>query len=273
MKKSTKLSQVSVSSSQKSTATNKSSQKATKSSQKVTKSSKKVVEEETKSSALQLTGSVVPKRALSAYMFYLSDVRADVTKKNPDAKNTEIVKLMAAKWNACSDAQKAKYQKLAAADVERYQKEVAQYEKLGWFTNAKGEKSTDLFKPTLGDDVVKPKKAATAFMCFSNSVRPDIMKKHPTKKITEIAAIIGEAWNKLSDKQKVPFEKKNEADKVRYQEEMDQLMTRGYFINQDGVKSTDIAVKKKRKAAAPVEDLEKSVTKKSNKRAKTELEF
>ena len=49
-------------------------------------------------------------------------------------------------------------------------------------------------------------------------------------------------------------------------------MSKGFFINQDGVKSTDIAVKKKRKAAAPVEDLEKSV-KRSNKRAKTELEF
>ena len=267
MKKSTKnSSQVSITSSQKSTASNKSSQKAT-------KSPKKVVEEESKSSALQITGSIAPKKALTAYMFFLADIRADVTKKNPEAKNTEIVKLMAAKWNAATDSQKAKYKKLAAADVVRHEKEVAQYEKKGWFTNAKGEKSTDLFKPTLSDDVVKPKKATTAFMCFANNVRPDLMKKHPEKKITELAKIIGDAWNGLSAKQKVPFEKKNEQDKVRYQEELDQLMTRGYFINQDGIKSTDIAVKKKRKAAAPVQDLEKSVTKKSNKRAKTELEF
>ena len=60
---------------------------------------------------------------------------------------------------------------------------------------------------------------------------------------------------------------------MRYQEEMDQLMSNGFFINSDGVKSTDIAVKKKRKAAVPTQDLETSV-KKSNKRAKVaELEF
>ena len=69
-------------------------------------------------------------------MFYLCDIRAEVTKKNPDAKNTEIVKLMAAKWNVCTDAQKVKYQKLAAADVLRHAKEMAQYEKKGWFVNA-----------------------------------------------------------------------------------------------------------------------------------------
>ena len=105
MKKSTKLSQVSVTSSQKSTATNKSSQKAT-------KSSKKVVEEETKSSALQLTGSVVPKRAQSGYMFFLNDVRAKYTKKHPDLKMTELCQVMAKDWNAMNETQKAKYQKM-----------------------------------------------------------------------------------------------------------------------------------------------------------------
>ena len=72
----------------------------------------------------------------------------------------------------------------------------------------------------------------------------------------------------------MPYEKKNANDKVRCQKELEQLMSQGFFVNQDGVKSTDIAVKKKRKAAAPVEELEKSI-KKSNKRVKTgeELEF
>ena len=188
MKKSTKnLSQVSGSSSQKSTASTKSIQKAT-------KSSKKVVEEESKSSALQLTGSVLPKRALSGYMFFLADVREKYVKKHPDLKMTQLSKEMANEWKGMTDDQKAKYQELAAADVERHRKEMEQYEKKGWFTNAKGEKSTDLFKPTLSDDVVKPKKAATAFMIFSNEKRPDLMKKYPDKKITEIASMLGEAW-------------------------------------------------------------------------------
>ena len=58
-------------------------------------------------------------------------------------------------------------------------------------------------------------------------------------------AEIAKEWKELKDKTK--YEKLAEEDKKRYQKEMDQLMTQGYFVNQDGVKSTDIAPKKQKK--------------------------
>ena len=50
----------------------------------------------------------------------------------------------------------------------------------------------------------------------------------------------------MTEKQKAPFYLQAENDQVRYQNEMKQLMTKGFFVNQDGVKSTDMVNKKKR---------------------------
>ena len=47
-------------------------------------------------------------------------------------------------------------------------------------------------------------------------------------------------WTKLSDKQKKKYQKLAEADKVRYDREVEFLIKNGYFINQNGEKSTDL---------------------------------
>ena len=56
-------------------------------------------------------------------------------------------------------------------DKDRYVKELAHFEKHGFFINTKGENSKDLFKPTLGEDVVKPKKPLVAFLIYSISMQ------------------------------------------------------------------------------------------------------
>jgi hypothetical protein len=53
-------------------------------------------------------------------------------------------------------------------------------------------------------------------------------------------------WSKLSEKSKKPYDDMATKDHSRYEKEVDQLRTKGYFINIDGVKSTD---KKKRTKA------------------------
>ena len=39
-------------------------------------------------------------------------------------------------------------------------------------------------------------------MMYSSSVRPDVVKKNPDLKVTEVAKKIGEQWQKLSEKEK-----------------------------------------------------------------------
>ena len=82
----------------------------------------------------------------------------------------------------------------------------------------------------------------------------------------------------MSDHQKKKYQDLADADKLRYKEQMDQLMNNGFFINSEGVKSTDIAIKKrrasgdnKRKANTQPEVMEKTLlNKKSPKRVRKE---
>ena len=76
----------------------------------------------------------------------------------------------------------------------------------------------------------------------------------------------GEEWAKMTEKDKKPYEKIHEADQKRYQKELAQLIKEGYFVNSDGVKSSDIEKKlkkeKKKENADPEEKVEKIKRKK-----------
>jgi len=64
-----------------------------------------------------------PKRNKSAFMFFCQDKRADIVKKHPDFKVTEVAKKLGAAWGKLSASDKKPYEKDAAADKVRYEKE------------------------------------------------------------------------------------------------------------------------------------------------------
>ena len=49
----------------------------------------------------------------------------------------------------------------------------------------------------------------------------------------------GEKWKALTDDEKKPYLDAQEKDKQRYQNELNHLMTHGYFMMEDGTKSSD----------------------------------
>ena len=65
-----------------------------------------------------------------------------------------------------------------------------------------------------------PKKALSAFMCFSNSVRDKVKEDNPGIAFTDVAKRIGEMWKELSDADKAPYEAMANEDKERYAKEM-----------------------------------------------------
>ncbi|KAL8438924.1 hypothetical protein Efla_007834 [Eimeria flavescens] len=66
-----------------------------------------------------------------------------------------------------------------------------------------------------------PKRGTPAYIYFMQDKREEICRKNPTvKSATEIAALVGDEWKKLTPSQKAPYEKKAEADKLRYQKEI-----------------------------------------------------
>ena len=62
----------------------------------------------------------MPKRPLSAYNFFGNDKRAGVTRKNKDAKMTDISKLLGEMWKNTDESGRAKYVKKAADNKAEY---------------------------------------------------------------------------------------------------------------------------------------------------------
>ena len=65
----------------------------------------------------------------------------------------------------------------------------------------------------------KPKRPLSAFMIFSMENRERVMKenKFEKKQIGDIAKKIGEAWKKMSDKEKTPYNDKAKKLKDAYE--------------------------------------------------------
>lgn len=69
-----------------------------------------------------------PKRNQSAYFLFSNQNREKVKKELlPGAKITEIASALGSKWREMSDSDKVPYEKLAAKDKERYQKEMEEW--------------------------------------------------------------------------------------------------------------------------------------------------
>ena len=60
-------------------------------------------------------------------MFFANEQRDKVRTDNPDLKFGDVGKVLGQKWKELSDAQKAPYEKKAAADKKRYEDEKAAY--------------------------------------------------------------------------------------------------------------------------------------------------
>src|SRR5699024_8808710 len=63
-----------------------------------------------------------PKRSLSAFFWFCNDERAKVKSGMPDSSVGDIAKELGRRWNECTQAQKSKYEALAAKDRARYEK-------------------------------------------------------------------------------------------------------------------------------------------------------
>ena len=138
-----------------------------------------------------------PKRAMVAFMYFSIDQRPVMQRQNPTLKIADISKMLGAQWRSMSAAQKAPYDKKAAADKKRYEKEMKSY-----------------VPP------YKPKRAMVAFMFFSIEQRPSEQKKNPSLGIADISKLLGQQWRTMSDSQKARYEKLAAQDKIRYEKEM-----------------------------------------------------
>lgn len=59
------------------------------------------------------------------------------------------------------------------------------------------------------------KNASSAYMFFAKANRPNLVKANPDASFGEVGKLIGKAWGDLSDKDKAPYSKLADKDKVR----------------------------------------------------------
>merc|ERR1712072_1525117 len=68
-----------------------------------------------------------PKRALTAYVFFLQKRRPELTAKRPNWKFTDIGKKLGSEWGSMTDSQKKSFVALAAKDAKRFATEMESY--------------------------------------------------------------------------------------------------------------------------------------------------
>ena len=81
--------------------------------------------------------------------------------------------------------------------------------------------STTFTKIKAMKDPNKPKKPKSSYLFFTNDVRDKVREKHPNASMGEVSKIMGEMWQKLSEKDKVKYTEMASQDKERHEEEMD----------------------------------------------------
>merc|ERR1719263_1931245 len=149
-------------------------------------------------------------------------------------------------------------------------------ENKGYFTNKDGVKSSDLLKKGALDILRKnndlmPKHPISDHRFFAMENVPKIMERKGFNH-AEASKICSKMWDDVSLKGKMKYLEMHEKDVRRYQKQLLELQTHGYFTLENGSKSTDECNKilKKRKMPMKNQESEKSIKgQNTNKKAKT----
>ena len=151
-----------------------------------------------------------PKRGKSAYILFSVDKRPEVKAMlPPDAKVTEVMKKIAELWRELDPESKKFWEQKAVEDKARYMDELSTYEGPLRIPNKRKKK-----------DPNAPKRAMSAFLHFSQTMRPKLKEDWPHAKNVDISKLLGEAWGKLPQEEKEPFIARANEDNRRYKEDM-----------------------------------------------------
>jgi hypothetical protein len=163
------------------------------------------------------------------YLLFTASQRQQVMFTHPDYSFKDVAVELGTRWKDLSDQDKIPFQTQAQADKVRYIKAIAAYEKKkrtdgnliedGGF-DSDDEAEMPVKKSRKVKDKNAPKGVLTAYILYSNTQRQLIKNEHPDYSFTDTASELGVRWRSLSDKEKIPFQKLAEADKVRYISEM-----------------------------------------------------
>lgn len=196
-----------------------------------------------------------PKKGTSAWIYFNTETVAKLKAEQKMEQKAAFVKSSEI-WKGLTETEKEPYTKKAKADEERYQMQLKELEEKGYFTTADGEKSTDLYvdpKKKYGSDCILPKKPLSAYLFYTTS---NVNKIKESEGISHAEAMkrCGALWNALSPEDKQPYTDKNQVDQKRYEAQLQDLDQMGYFLMDDGTKSSAHKAVLKKRAKDKKED-------------------
>jgi len=154
-----------------------------------------------------------PKRNMSAFFLYSNANRDRVKEENPGVAFGQVAKLLSAEFKEISAAERAKWDRLALDDKERYQREMEDYE-----PPSDDEEVTT--KKRKKKDPNAPKRNMSAYFLYSQEMRSVIKEEHPDASFGETAKLISARFKELSAAERKKYDDLALADKERYQRAM-----------------------------------------------------
>jgi len=157
-----------------------------------------------------------PKPPKSAYLLFRNNIIAQIRSENGNISFCEATKEIGKKWREVDADTRSKYEKLAAADKERYNNEM--------------KDNMPSIKPMKKQkDPNKPKRNLCAFMFFSIEKGATMRKAYCRMSGTEISKALGSLWKDIDAEKRKKYDDMAEKDAKRYKEEM-QLYNAGKFV-------------------------------------------
>ena len=132
---------------------------------------------------------------------------------------------------------------------------------------------TKKFKKAMAADKNKPKKGKSAYIYFGIEQRANIVAANPEAKNTEIMALVGVEWGKLTDEQKVPYETNSTKDKERYTKEMETYVPAPFVPKPKKVKKKKAPSKKRSASSSSSSSSKKKAKSKKKKKTKSKSKF
>jgi hypothetical protein len=154
-----------------------------------------------------------PVRNRTAYLLFVKDNRKNTQSDNPNMDFVAVTKEIADRWGALSDAERQPYLDRAAADKERYEREVSA------FREAYPDEPLTIKKKKRVVKLKGPKKARSAYVFYTKEVRQSIQDANPDADFGTITKQIAAQWAKVTDQQKAKYQKLADEDLIRYEAE------------------------------------------------------
>jgi len=173
-----------------------------------------------------------PKKALTSYMFFCKEKRAEIKMSNPGLKLPQVSKLLGAAWKALSEDEKKVYVDTAIADKLRYSNQMNDYNPPSDTELLEEKKSGRKRTVSVLSGVKRP---VSSYMFFSKDKIREIKDSNPDFTFKQINSELGRMWREVfnTEESREKWVKLAQADRIRYYKDKDEFLNSDLSISDD----------------------------------------